>query len=85
MNTEQLQWFKSSHSGGEGGTCMEVAYSWRKSSHGDGEGGACVEVAAGHITVHVRDSKNPAGPQLACPPASWASFVSYARGRITQG
>ncbi|MCX4823799.1 DUF397 domain-containing protein [Streptomyces sp. NBC_01142] len=27
MNTEQLHWFKSSHSGGEGGSCIEVAAS----------------------------------------------------------
>lgn len=27
MNTEQLHWFKSSHSGGEGGSCVEVATS----------------------------------------------------------
>ncbi|MFF3400717.1 DUF397 domain-containing protein [Streptomyces sp. NPDC002659] len=25
MNTEQLNWFKSSYSGGEGGACVEVA------------------------------------------------------------
>ncbi|WP_326698105.1 DUF397 domain-containing protein [Streptomyces sp. NBC_01754] len=25
MNTEQPHWFKSSYSGGEGGTCVEVA------------------------------------------------------------
>ncbi|MEU1618628.1 DUF397 domain-containing protein [Streptomyces sp. NPDC005722] len=25
MNTETLTWFKSSHSGGEGGECVEVA------------------------------------------------------------
>ncbi|TQK45220.1 uncharacterized protein DUF397 [Streptomyces sp. SLBN-118] len=25
MNTEQLHWFKSSYSGGEGGECLEVA------------------------------------------------------------
>ena len=25
MNTEQLNWFKSSYSGGEGGECVEVA------------------------------------------------------------
>ncbi|MFF4078778.1 DUF397 domain-containing protein [Streptomyces sp. NPDC001777] len=46
MNTEQLHWFKSSYSGGEGGTCIEVAYDWRKSSYSSGEGGNCVEVAA---------------------------------------
>ncbi|MEE4490151.1 DUF397 domain-containing protein [Streptomyces sp. BE230] len=27
MNTEQLHWFKSSYSGGEGGACIEVAAS----------------------------------------------------------
>ncbi|MFK4224069.1 DUF397 domain-containing protein [Streptomyces sp. NPDC019890] len=27
MNTEQFRWFKSSHSGGEGGACVEVATS----------------------------------------------------------
>ncbi|NUR43775.1 MAG: DUF397 domain-containing protein [Streptomyces sp.] len=26
MNNEQLTWFKSSYSGGEGGECLEVAY-----------------------------------------------------------
>jgi hypothetical protein len=25
MNTEELAWFKSSYSGGEGGECLEVA------------------------------------------------------------
>ncbi|WP_432171293.1 DUF397 domain-containing protein [Streptomyces sp. 1222.5] len=25
MNTEELAWFKSSYSGGEGGECVEVA------------------------------------------------------------
>ncbi|AZP19614.1 DUF397 domain-containing protein [Streptomyces aquilus] len=27
MNNEQLTWFKSSYSGGEGGECLEVAVS----------------------------------------------------------
>ncbi|MDT7843767.1 DUF397 domain-containing protein [Streptomyces justiciae] len=27
MNNEQLTWFKSSYSGGEGGECLEVAAS----------------------------------------------------------
>lgn len=40
-----LRWWKSSHSGGEGGECVEVATTWRKSSHSGGEGGNCVEVA----------------------------------------
>ncbi|MFH8613292.1 DUF397 domain-containing protein [Streptomyces sp. NPDC018029] len=45
MNTTELDWFKSSYSGGEGGTCLEVAYDWRKSSYSTGEGGECLEVA----------------------------------------
>ncbi|WP_444971026.1 DUF397 domain-containing protein [Streptomyces sp. SAI-25] len=40
-----LNWFKSSHSGDEGGQCLEVAYEWRKSSYSADEGGACLEVA----------------------------------------
>ncbi|MFJ4836556.1 DUF397 domain-containing protein [Streptomyces sp. NPDC088746] len=51
---------------------------WIKSSYSD-NGGNCVEVAANlaapHGVVPVRDSKNPAGPVLALPAASFASFV----------
>jgi hypothetical protein len=39
------QWRKSSHSGGQGGNCVEVAAQWRKSSRSGGQGGDCVEVA----------------------------------------
>jgi hypothetical protein len=78
MSTMGLAWFKSSHSSGEGGECIEVAYDWRKSSHSDSEGGNCVEVAAHPTTVHVRDSKNPDGPQLAVAPSAWAAFVVVA-------
>ncbi|WP_443041500.1 DUF397 domain-containing protein [Streptomyces sp. B21-083] len=28
-------------------------------------------------TIHLRDSKNPTGPQLALPPTAWAEFVPY--------
>ncbi|MFD9431211.1 DUF397 domain-containing protein [Streptomyces sp. NPDC060002] len=45
MNSEDLTWFKSSYSDGEGGDCLEVAYVWRKSTYSDGEGGECLEVA----------------------------------------
>lgn len=78
MNTTELAWFKSSYSSGEGGECLEVAYHWHKSSHSGAEGGNCIEVAAHPTTVHVRDSKNPHGPQLAVAPGTWESFVSYA-------
>lgn len=76
MSSVGLAWFKSSYSGGE---CIEVAYDWRKSSYSAGLDGDCIEVAAHPTTVHVRDSKVPEGPQLAVPPAFWASFVAFAR------
>ncbi|MBQ1163278.1 DUF397 domain-containing protein [Streptomyces sp. A73] len=51
---------------------------WVKSSYSGDDGPACVEVAATPGTVHVRDSKNKPGPQLAVTPTTWAVFVSYA-------
>ncbi|MEU9011001.1 DUF397 domain-containing protein [Streptomyces sp. NPDC048479] len=83
MSTENLYWFKSSYSGGEGGECLEVAYDWRKSSYSGGGGGECIEVATHPDTVHVRDSKNLQGPQLAVASDSWSAFVSYARRHPT--
>ncbi|MFD7960373.1 DUF397 domain-containing protein [Streptomyces zaomyceticus] len=78
MNTAELAWFKSSHSDASGGNCIEVAYDWRKSSYSGPEGGNCVEVAAHPSAVHVRDSKDPHGPQFAVTPAAWAAFVDAA-------
>ncbi|XUL99334.1 DUF397 domain-containing protein [Streptomyces venezuelae ATCC 10712] len=79
-DASELAWFKSSYSGGtDGESCVEVA--WRKSSYSSGtDGESCVEVAATPATVHVRDSKNLGGPQLALTPGAWAGFVSYAVG-----
>ncbi|MFF8714273.1 DUF397 domain-containing protein [Streptomyces sp. NPDC015184] len=52
---------------------------WVKSSY-SGSGGTCVEWAPTHVSttgiVPVRDSKNPHGPVLAVPAASFASFVA---------
>ncbi|MET8829586.1 DUF397 domain-containing protein [Streptomyces sp. NPDC004610] len=52
---------------------------WFTSSYSD-NGGDCVEVAtnlaASGGVVPVRDSKNPAGPVLDLPVASFASFVA---------
>ncbi|WP_328489358.1 DUF397 domain-containing protein [Streptomyces zaomyceticus] len=76
MSTTDLAWFKSSYSSGSGDNCVEVALSWHKSSYSTGDGGNCVEVAACPSTVHVRDSKNPTGPQLALDPATWTEFLS---------
>ncbi|WP_199548959.1 DUF397 domain-containing protein [Streptomyces sp. N35] len=85
MNTtEELAWFKSSHSSGEGGACLEVAYAWRKSSYSDGEGGACVEIAPCPQAIHIRDSKHhhPEAAHLTVTPASWTAFVAFARTEV---
>ncbi|MER5971222.1 DUF397 domain-containing protein [Streptomyces sp. NPDC002055] len=59
---------------------------WRKSSYSNSNGGECVEVADG-ITglIPVRDSKNPDGPALVFPAASWASFVDAVRDGSLSG
>lgn len=54
---------------------------WFKSSYSTDDGPACVEVASTPGTVHVRDSKQARGPQLAFGPQGWAAFVSYAADR----
>ena len=51
---------------------------WFKSSHSTDDGPACVEVATTPNTIHVRDSKNTHGPQLAFAPQQWAAFTTYA-------
>lgn len=57
------------------------APAWFKSSHSSGpDGDSCIEVATTPGTVHVRDSKNAAGPRLAVTPGAWADFVSFASG-----
>ncbi|MBT2476750.1 DUF397 domain-containing protein [Streptomyces sp. ISL-94] len=54
---------------------------WFKSSYSDGsEGDSCVEVANSPATIHIRDSKNLQGPQLAFAPRAWTGFVAHARG-----
>ncbi|MEU8715040.1 DUF397 domain-containing protein [Streptomyces sp. NPDC048663] len=51
---------------------------WFKSSYSGTEGDNCVEVAVAPTTVHVRDSKDKQGSQLAVDPAAWMVFVAYA-------
>lgn len=54
---------------------------WFKSSYSSsGDGNDCIEIANTPGTVHVRDSKNIGGPQLALTPDAWADFVTYASG-----
>ncbi|MEW9517408.1 DUF397 domain-containing protein [Streptomyces tubercidicus] len=74
----ELSWFKSSYSdNGNSNECVEVA--WTKSSYsGDSDSNECVEVAPTPSTIHIRDSKNPDGPQLHLQPSAWADFVTYA-------
>ncbi|WP_327306228.1 DUF397 domain-containing protein [Streptomyces sp. NBC_01298] len=48
---------------------------WFKSSYSSGDGDDCVEVASCVDSVHIRDSKVTAGPELAVSPRSWAAFV----------
>jgi hypothetical protein len=52
---------------------------WRKSSHSS-QHGQCVEVAfLDQGTVAIRDSKNPAGPQLRFTTAEWSAFLAGAK------
>ncbi|MET8681344.1 DUF397 domain-containing protein [Streptomyces sp. NPDC004647] len=81
MSGTELSWFKSSYSGSDGDSCIEVALSWHKSSHSGGDGDECVEVASCPEAIHVRDSKDKQGPQLTFSPATWSAFVSYAATR----
>ncbi|MGM7444445.1 DUF397 domain-containing protein [Streptomyces tunisiensis] len=58
------------------GGASELA--WFKSSYSSGNNGeSCVELALTPRTVHVRDSKDTAGPRLAFAPDVWARFLPY--------
>ncbi|MFE6056599.1 DUF397 domain-containing protein [Kitasatospora sp. NPDC056446] len=51
---------------------------WFKSSYSTNEDADCVEIADTPGTVHVRDSKDKSGPQLAFEPDAWKAFVTFA-------
>ncbi|MFD7448605.1 DUF397 domain-containing protein [Kitasatospora sp. NPDC059827] len=51
---------------------------WFKSSYSNDQGGACVEVASCPSAIHVRDSKDKAGPTLTFSPEAWSAFVTFA-------
>ena len=53
---------------------------WFKSSHSQQNGG-CVEARHTATGLDIRDSKNPAGPQLHLRPAAWGAFLAEVRGR----
>ena len=48
---------------------------WRKSSYSGANNGNCVEVGTAARTVAIRDSKDPSGPRLDIPAASWSAFT----------
>ena len=48
---------------------------WFKSSYSGSEGDSCVEVAHVPGAVHVRDSKEKAGPQVAVSASAWGCFL----------
>ncbi|MGW2475185.1 DUF397 domain-containing protein [Streptomyces sp. NPDC001665] len=54
---------------------------WFKSSYSGAEGGQCIEVATGAGAVHVRDSKDVAGPVLRVSHNAWAGFVGLATAK----
>ncbi|GIM90240.1 DUF397 domain-containing protein [Paractinoplanes toevensis] len=56
---------------------------WRKSRRSSG--GACVEVAESGDSIHVRDSKDPAGPVLTFGRDAWRVFVGDVRKSATSG
>ncbi|MBP0458617.1 DUF397 domain-containing protein [Streptomyces montanisoli] len=49
---------------------------WFKSTHSGGDGGECIEIAAEDTVVHIRDSKERTGPQLAFARDAWTGFVA---------
>ncbi|QIJ63274.1 DUF397 domain-containing protein [Streptomyces sp. JB150] len=58
-----------------------TALEWVKSSYSSNDGPDCVEVAIApaRTSVHVRDSKDTSGPQLALTPEAWGAFLSGVR------
>ena len=57
-----------------------IKMTWRKSTYSNGEAN-CIETASQPGAVAVRDSKDPGGPRLAVPAASWSAFTRAIKGR----
>lgn len=75
-NLNSAPWRKSSHSGNNGGDCVEVA-TWRKSSYSGNNGTNCVEAgvtARGRVLV--RDTTNRDGAVLDIPAETWDRFTA---------
>ncbi|MFE3520509.1 DUF397 domain-containing protein [Streptomyces sp. NPDC059161] len=74
-------WRKSSYSGANEGSCLEVGEVWRKSSYSGESGGDCLEFSDGcSACIPVRDSKNPTGPAVVFGPGAWTAFVGAVKG-----
>ncbi|KRV50778.1 toxin [Wenjunlia vitaminophila] len=58
-------------------TCKPSELDWFKSTYSASNSNDCVEVARTPDTIHVRDSKDPHGPQLTFTAEAWASFVTH--------
>ncbi|HVK26550.1 MAG TPA: DUF397 domain-containing protein [Actinokineospora sp.] len=73
---------KSTFSGGESGSCVELA--WRKSTFSGGANGSCVEIGRADDLFGIRDSKNVTGPVLELSGVRGRTFVAAVReGRFT--
>ncbi|MFD5696688.1 DUF397 domain-containing protein [Streptomyces lasiicapitis] len=72
-------WRKSSYSGADSGSCLEVSDAWRKSSYSAADSGDCLEVGHAHreVGIPVRDSKNPHGPAVLFGAPAWNAFLAY--------
>ncbi|MFF4252141.1 DUF397 domain-containing protein [Streptomyces sp. NPDC001663] len=57
---------------------------WFKSSYSSSGDGDCVEVALTPATIHLRDSKDTQGPELALSPTVWTDFLTFVAARPGQ-
>ncbi|MFF4922073.1 DUF397 domain-containing protein [Kitasatospora sp. NPDC001261] len=57
---------------------MNTTKPWLRSSYSDHDEGNCVEVATSPSAIHVRDSKDKAGPTLTFSPEAWSAFITFA-------
>ncbi|WP_372407286.1 DUF397 domain-containing protein [Streptomyces luteireticuli] len=81
-NQLPVKWRKNSHSGPDGGACIElgdlIPTEWAKSSYSSSNGGQCLEWAPAQAptgTIPIRDSKHPTGPALLIPTPAWQAFL----------
>lgn len=82
MHLDGLAWRTSSFSGGNGGSCVEVAPVWRTSSFSGDNGGSCVEVADLPEGVAVRDTKDRSRTPHVHSAGAWAAFVAGVRAGV---